>query len=68
MTIGRVNPANRLDDQGITGLGRVYYNLREPALVEAALKKNEGTLGKGGSFLVTTGESVQGQSPTVDAR
>ena len=62
MTIGRVNPANRLDDQGITGLGRVYYNLREPALVEAALKKNEGTLGKGGSFLVTTGAHT-GRSP-----
>ncbi len=62
MTTGRVNPANRLDEQGICGLGRVYYNLREPALIEEALKRSEGTLGKGGSFLVTTGKHT-GRSP-----
>ena len=62
MTDGRVNPANRLDEQGISGLGRVYYNLREPALVEEALKRGEGTLGKGGSLLVTTGTHT-GRSP-----
>jgi len=62
MIIGRVNPANRLEDQGITGLGHVYYNFREPALIEAALKKGEGALGKGGSFLVTTGKHT-GRSP-----
>jgi phosphoenolpyruvate carboxykinase (ATP) len=62
MTIGRVNPANRLEDQGITGLGHVHYNLIEPALVEQALKRGEGTLGKGGSFLVTTGAHT-GRSP-----
>ena len=62
MNIGRVNQANRLDEQGILGLGRVYYNLREAALVEEALKKSEGTLGKGGSFLVTTGAHT-GRSP-----
>ncbi|MGB3148572.1 MAG: phosphoenolpyruvate carboxykinase [Paracoccaceae bacterium] len=56
MTTGRVNPAFRLEDQGIGGLGEVYYNLAEPALVEAAIKRNEGTLGKGGSLLVTTGK------------
>jgi len=62
MNIGRVNQASRLEEQGIEGLGRVYYNLREPALVEEALKRSEGTLGKGGSFLVTTG-SHTGRSP-----
>lgn len=62
MTTGRVNPANRLDEQGIKGLGHVYYNLREPALIEEALKRSEGTLGKGGSFLVTTGKHT-GRSP-----
>ena len=62
MTDGRVNPANRLDEQGISGLGRVYYNLREPALVEEALRRGEGTLGKGGSLLVTTGTHT-GRSP-----
>ncbi|MFV2033934.1 MAG: phosphoenolpyruvate carboxykinase [Halocynthiibacter sp.] len=59
---GRVNPAHRLDDQGIIGLGNVYYNLLEPELVEAALKRNEGTLGQGGTFLVSTGRHT-GRSP-----
>jgi len=62
MTSGRVNPQFRLEDQSIEGLGNVYYNLIEPALVEAALKRDEGTLGKGGAFLVTTGKFT-GRSP-----
>ena len=62
MTIGRVNPALRLDEQGITGLGSVHYNLIEPALIEAALQRGEGTLGKGGAFFVSTG-SHTGRSP-----
>ncbi|WP_212523724.1 phosphoenolpyruvate carboxykinase [Actibacterium sp. MT2.3-13A] len=59
---GRVNPSQRLEDQGISGLGNVYYNLMEPALVEAALKNGEGTLGNGGALLVATGEHT-GRSP-----
>ena len=39
MTTGRVNPTFRLEDQQITGLGDVYYNLMEPALIEIALKR-----------------------------
>ncbi|MBV2359796.1 phosphoenolpyruvate carboxykinase [Thalassococcus sp. CAU 1522] len=62
MTFGRVNPQFRLEDQGIEGLGNVYYNLMEPALIEAALKRGEGTLGKGGAFLVSTGKFT-GRSP-----
>ena len=62
MTFGRVNPQFRLEDQGIAGLGNVYYNLMEPALIEAALKRGEGALGKGGAFLVTTGQFT-GRSP-----
>ena len=62
MTFGRVNPQFRLEDQGIEGLGDVYYNLMEPALIEAALKNGEGTLGNGGAFLVTTGKFT-GRSP-----
>ena len=62
MTIGRVNPKYRLEDQGISGLGSVYYNLLEPALVEEAIKRNEGTLGNGGTLLVTTGK-YYGRSP-----
>ena len=62
MTTGRVNPALRLDEQGISGLGSVHYNLIEPALIEAALQRGEGTLGKGGTFLVSTGRHT-GRSP-----
>ena len=62
MTIGRVNPAHRLEDQGITGLGAVHYTLIEPALVEAALARGEGHMGKGGALLVSTG-SHTGRSP-----
>jgi len=62
MEFGRVNPKQRLEDQGIQGLGKVYYNLLEPALIEEALKRGEGHLGKGGTFLVTTGEHT-GRSP-----
>jgi phosphoenolpyruvate carboxykinase (ATP) len=62
MTFGRVNPEFRLEDQEINGLGNVYYNLTEPALIEAALKRGEGTLGNGGAFLVTTGKFT-GRSP-----
>ena len=59
---GRVNPRQRLEDQGITGLGKVAYNLIEPALVQVAIERGEGTLGEGGAFLVTTGKFT-GRSP-----
>ena len=62
MTIGRVNPAKTLQDQGIAGLGHVYYNLMEPALVEAAVARGEGHLGIGGAFLCATGQFT-GRSP-----
>ena len=62
MTQGRVNPNFRLEDQGINGLGSVYYNLIEPELIEAALSRDEGRLGRGGTFLVTTGKFT-GRSP-----
>jgi len=52
----------KLSDQGITGLGQVYYNQLEPDLVQAALKANEGTLGQGGTLLVSTGKHT-GRSP-----
>ena len=62
MTNGRVNPTHRLEDQGIAGLGSVYYNLIEPALIEAAVRRGEGRLGLGGTFLVSTGRHT-GRSP-----
>ncbi|MBC6438506.1 MAG: phosphoenolpyruvate carboxykinase [Rhodobacteraceae bacterium] len=62
MITGRVNPAMTLDKHGITGLGTIHYNLLEPALIEEALKRGEGHLGQGGTFLVTTGRHT-GRSP-----
>jgi len=62
MTIGRVNPDHTLDHQGISGLGHIYYNYSEPALIEAALARGEGRLGRGGALLVSTG-SHTGRSP-----
>ncbi len=62
MQTGRVNPHRRLEDQGLTGLKSVSYNLIEPALVQVALSRGEGTLGKGGAFLVSTGKFT-GRSP-----
>ena len=62
MTTGRVNPNLKLEDQGMTGLGRVYYNLLEPDLVEEALKRGEAHLGRGGTVLVETGKHT-GRSP-----
>ena len=62
MTAGRLNPTFTLKDQGITGLGNVYYNLIEPAIIEHALARKEGKLGRGGTFLVSTGKFT-GRSP-----
>lgn len=58
----RVNPNKRLEDQGITGASAVYYNLLEPALIEAAVKRDEGQIGLGGAFLASTGAHT-GRSP-----
>jgi phosphoenolpyruvate carboxykinase (ATP) len=58
----RVNPNKMLEDQGITGVARAYYNLLEPALIEEAVARGEGHLGKGGAFLVSTGAHT-GRSP-----
>ncbi len=62
MTHGRVNPNHTLETMGITELSDVHYNYIEPNLVEAALARREGTLGKGGALLVTTGTHT-GRSP-----
>jgi phosphoenolpyruvate carboxykinase (ATP) len=47
MTNGRVNPDQTLEKLGVSGLGTVHYNLMEPALIEAALRRGEGRLGQG---------------------
>ena len=62
MNHGRVNPTQTLEKQGIGELGTVYYNQIEPALIESAVMRGEGSLGIGGAFLVTTGKFT-GRSP-----
>jgi len=62
MIAGRVNPAHTLDTQGITGLGKVFYNLLEPDLMSQAILHKEGEMGQGGTLLVTTGKFT-GRSP-----
>ncbi|MEM0946726.1 MAG: phosphoenolpyruvate carboxykinase [Pseudomonadota bacterium] len=62
MEAGRVNPSLTLKDQGIKGLGCVYYNLLEPALIQHSLVRGEGALGRGGCLLVETG-TFTGRSP-----
>ncbi len=62
MTIGHVNPDHTLEQHGLRELGQVYYNLVEPALMEAAIARGEGRLGLGGAFLVSTGQFT-GRSP-----
>jgi phosphoenolpyruvate carboxykinase (ATP) len=62
MTTPRVNPSQTLEAQGMTGLGKVHYNLLEPALIEAAIARGEGHLGIGGTLLVSTGKFT-GRSP-----
>ena len=62
MIHGQVNPRATLETQGISGLRSVYYNYLEPALVQAAVTRGEGHLGKGGAFLCSTGQFT-GRSP-----
>ena len=58
----QVNPAMTLEATGFPGAGKVHYNLREAALVEASLLRGEGRLGNGGTVMVTTGKHT-GRSP-----
>ncbi|MCX7287473.1 MAG: phosphoenolpyruvate carboxykinase [Rhodobacterales bacterium] len=62
MTKGRVNTLHQLDQQGISGVAVAHYNYVEAALVEAAVMRGEGRLGKGGAFLCQTGQFT-GRSP-----
>jgi len=62
METGVVNPECGIGHAGLTDLAAVHYNYLEPALVEAALKRGEGELGQGGTFLCSTGKHT-GRSP-----
>jgi phosphoenolpyruvate carboxykinase (ATP) len=60
--LGRVNPRQTLAAHGWAGAAAVHYNLVEPALVEAAVRRGEAELGIGGTLLVETGKHT-GRSP-----
>ncbi|MFN3280540.1 MAG: phosphoenolpyruvate carboxykinase [Tabrizicola sp.] len=62
MIHGRVNPNQTLETQGIAGVAVAHYNYAEAALVEAAVVRGEGRLGRGGAFLCSTGQFT-GRSP-----
>ncbi|MCP5085962.1 MAG: phosphoenolpyruvate carboxykinase [Rhodobacteraceae bacterium] len=62
MDSGRVNPAQKLEAAGIPGVKTVHYNLKEPALMQAAVRRGEGEIGQGGTMLVSTGQYT-GRSP-----
>jgi phosphoenolpyruvate carboxykinase (ATP) len=60
--VARVNPARTLEATGLPGARAVHYNLTEPALIEAAVRRHEGDIGIGGVLLVSTGQHT-GRSP-----
>ena len=62
MTQGRVNPLQQLNHHGITGVATAHYNYVEAALVQAAVARGEGQLGRGGALLCETGQFT-GRSP-----
>jgi phosphoenolpyruvate carboxykinase (ATP) len=51
-----------LERQGLRHLGPVHWNYEAPFLYEHAVRRREGELGAGGSFVVRTGEHT-GRSP-----
>ncbi len=62
MTPTHTTAFTTIESQGITGAARVHYNYVEATLVEAAVARGEGRLGKGGAFLCSTGQFT-GRSP-----
>ena len=61
-TFGLYNTNYTIDCHGINNYSRVFYNLNESELFEAAIERSEGTEGIGRSLLVTTG-IFTGRSP-----
>ncbi|HWP71914.1 MAG TPA: phosphoenolpyruvate carboxykinase (ATP) [Gemmatimonadaceae bacterium] len=52
----------RLEQQGLAPVGEVHWNLTAPALIEAAIRRGEGTLADMGPFVATTAPHT-GRSP-----
>jgi len=54
--LGRKNTAFGLDNYGIQGPARVYWNLNSSELYEEVARRNEGVLSDHGALIVDTGE------------
>ena len=54
--LGRKNTSHELEDYGITGFAKVYWNLNTPELYEEIARRGEGVLSKYGALIVDTGE------------
>ena len=58
----RATPCAAGEGVDLEGVAAVHRNLLEPALVQAAVVRGEGVIGRGGALLVTTGRHT-GRSP-----
>ena len=54
--LGRKNTDYELDNYGIRGVSKVYWNLTSPELYEEIARRNEGVLSNHGALIVDTGE------------
>jgi len=55
-------PRFDLEAQGMRHLGPLHWNLTAPHLYEHAIRRHEGEIGLGGSFVANTGRHT-GRSP-----
>src|SRR6056297_2006370 len=62
MQTGVFNPGSDLAAQGIGGFAAAHYNLEDAGLMQAAVRRGEGEIGRGGALLVETGRHT-GRSP-----
>ena len=62
MRFGRFNKKHSVDTEALDRAEIVFFNLSEAALIQKAVERREGTLGRGGTLLVATGKHT-GRSP-----
>ncbi len=53
---GRFNQNYSIEQSGLSGLGKVHYNLGEAQLYQIAITRGEGQIAAGGALSVTTGQ------------
>ncbi|KAA3648004.1 MAG: phosphoenolpyruvate carboxykinase (ATP) [Chloroflexi bacterium] len=51
-----------LENHGLTDLGKIYWSLNTPLLLEQAIARDEGQMAREGGFVATTGQHT-GRSP-----